>query len=169
MIRLWSGHCFHHIGAWPTCVEVNDIIVASAYELSGHRAWSSSHCSTIRPWWPFSRCRVTKRFGGDTLLTPAHQTNSGDDGRLLHQRWVVRRWWQNNQLPVHPTVTELHPVFTMYLLIQLGLNNFLNTHHADIIITHHSLCPQWRVLVIITIDTNITTVSTDELIQAVHR
>jgi hypothetical protein len=46
-----------------------------------------------------------------------HQTNSSGDGRLLHQRWVVRRWWQNNQRPLYPTVTELHLVFTMYLLI----------------------------------------------------
>ena len=86
-----------------------------------------------------------------------HQTNSGGDGRLLRQRRVVQRWWQNNQRPLHPTVTELHLVFTMYLLIQLGLNNLLNTHHTDIIITHHSSCPQQRVLVIITkLDTNIT-------------
>ena len=67
-------------------------------------------------------------------------------------------------------VTELLLVFTMYLLIQLGLNKLLNTHHTDIIITHHSSCPQRRVLVIITmLDTNITTISTDELTQTVHR
>jgi hypothetical protein len=82
--------------------------------------------------------------------TLPHQTNSGGDGHLLHQRRVVRRWWQNNQWPLHPMVTELHMIFTIYLLIQLGLNNLLNTHHIDIIITHHSSCPQWRVLVIIT-------------------
>jgi hypothetical protein len=99
-----------------------------------------------------------------------HHTNSGGDGRLLHQRRVVWQWWQNNQRPLHSTLTELHLVFPMYLLIQLGLNNLLNTHHIDIIITHHSSCPQWRVLVIITmLDTNITNVSTDELTQAVHR
>jgi hypothetical protein len=74
-----------------------------------------------------------------------HQTNSGSDGRLLQQWWVVRRWWQNNQRPLHPIVTELHPVFTMYLLIQLGLNNLLNTCHTNIIITHHSSCPERRV------------------------
>ena len=100
----------------------------------------------------------------------SHQTKSGGDGRLLHQRWLVRRWWQNNQRPLHPMVTELHPVFTMYLLIKLDLNNLLNTYHTNMIITHHSSCPQWRVLVIITtLDTSITTVSTDELTQAVHR
>ena len=71
--------------------------------------------------------------------------------------------------PIHPTVAESLPVFTMYLLIQLGLNNLWNTHHTDIIITHHSLCQQRRVRVIITmLDTNITTMSTDELTQAVH-
>ena len=50
----------------------------------------------------------------------------------------------------------------------MGLNNLLYTHHTDIIITHHSSCPQRRVLFIVTIDTNITTVSTDKLTQAVH-
>ena len=58
-----------------------------------------------------------------------------------------------------------HNVFTN----SAGLNNLLNTQHTDIIITHHSSCPQRRVLVIITIDTNITTMSTNELTQAVHR
>jgi hypothetical protein len=46
-----------------------------------------------------------------------HQTNQWPLRRLLHQRRVVRRWWQNNQWPLHSTVTELHPIFTMYLLI----------------------------------------------------
>ena len=65
---------------------------------------------------------------------------------------------------------ELLLVFTMYLLVPLGLNNLLNTHHIDIIITHHSSYPQQSVLVIITmLYTNIITVSTDELTQAVHR
>jgi hypothetical protein len=96
-----------------------------------------------------------------------YQTNSGGDGCLLHQRRVVQRWWQNNQRPLYPTVTELHPVFTMYLVIQLGLNNLLN---KNIIITHHSSCPQRRVLVIIImLGTNITNVSTDKLTQAVHK
>ena len=98
-----------------------------------------------------------------------HQTNSGGDGRLLHQRRVVRQWWKINQRPIHLMVTELHPVFTMYLLIQLGLNNLLNTHHTDLIITHHSSCPQRRVFFIITSDTNITIKSTQEGTQAVHR
>ena len=92
-----------------------------------------------------------------------HETNSGGVGRLLHQQWVLRRWWPNRQRPLHPTVTELHPVFPIYLLIQMGLNNLLNTHHTNIIITHHSSCPQRRVLFIITSDTNITTVLTQEL------
>jgi hypothetical protein len=88
-----------------------------------------------------------------------HQTNSSGDGCLLHQRRVVWQWWQNNQWPLHLMVIKLYPVFTMYLLIQLGLNNSLNTHHIDIIIIHHSSCLQWRVLVIITmLNTNITTI-----------
>ena len=103
MIHLWSGPCFRHIGAWPAWVEAN-ITVASTNEPPGHRASSPSRCSTIRPWWSFSRCRVTKWFGGDTLLTPV----ASDE---------YQRWWQNNQWPVHPTVTKLLPIFTMYLLI----------------------------------------------------
>jgi hypothetical protein len=99
-----------------------------------------------------------------------HQMNSGGDGRLLHQRRVVWQWWQNNQRPLLLTMTELHPIFTMYLLIQSSLNNLLNTHHTYIIITHHLSCPQQRVLGIITmLDTNIIAVSTDKLTQAVHR
>jgi hypothetical protein len=37
------------------------------------------------------------------------------------------------------TSDDDRPIFTMYLLIQLGLNSLLNTHHTDIIITsiHH--------------------------------
>ena len=156
MIRPWLYPYFRHIGSRPTCVEAN-ITVASTNKPPGHRASSPSRCSMIRPWWSFNRCRVTKWFGGDILLTPA----ASDE---------YRQWWQNNQWPVHPTVIEFLLVFTMYLLIQLGLNSLLNTHHIDIIITHHSSCPQRRVLVIITmLDTNITIVSTDELIQAVHR
>ena len=50
----------------------------------------------------------------------------------------------------------------------MGLNNLLNTHHTDIIITHHSSCPQRRALFVVTMDTNVTTVSTDELTQEVH-
>jgi len=46
-----------------------------------------------------------------------HQMKSGGDGRLLHQRRLIRRWWQNNQQPLHLMVIELHPVFIMYLLI----------------------------------------------------
>jgi hypothetical protein len=159
---------FHRIGVWPTCAEAN-ITVASAYEPFDHRAWSPSRCNMIRLWWSCSRCRVTNDSVVMHYLPLLHQTNSGGDGRLLHQRRVVRRW-QNNQRPLHPTVTELHLVFTMYLLIQLGLNNLLNTHHTDIIITHHSSCPERRVLVIITmLNTSKTTVSTDELTQAVYR
>jgi len=67
MIHLWSGPYFYRIGAWSTCVEAN-ITVASVYEPSGHRALSPSCCSTIHPWWFFSRCQITKRFDGDILL-----------------------------------------------------------------------------------------------------
>ena len=160
---------FHRIGAWPPVSRWTSPLLQRMNRLvigHGHRrvvVWSARdyplvsvgllNDSVVMHYWP--------------LL---HQTNSGGDGCLLHQRRVVRRWWQNNQRPLHPTVIELHPVFIMYLLIQLGLNNLLNTHHTDIIITHHSSCPQWRVLVIITmLDTNITTMSTDKLTQAVHR
>jgi hypothetical protein len=46
-----------------------NITIASAYEPSGHRAWSPLLYSTIHLWWSFSRCRFIKWFGGDTLLT----------------------------------------------------------------------------------------------------
>jgi hypothetical protein len=139
MNRLVIGHGHCRAAIWSTC---DDPIVGVGL----------LNDSVVMHYWPM-----------------LHQTNSGGDGRLLHQRQVVRRWWENNQRPLHLTVTELHTVFTTYLLIQLDLNNLLNTHHTDIIITHHSSCPQWRVLVIITmLDTNKTTVSTDELTQAVH-
>jgi hypothetical protein len=99
-----------------------------------------------------------------------YQTNSSGDGLLLPQRRVVRRWWRNNQLPLHSTVTEFHPIFTNVFTNSAGLNKLLNTHHTDIIITHHSSYPQWRVLIIITmLDTNITIMSTNELTQVVHR
>ena len=140
MNRLVIGHGHHHVAVWSA---YDDPLVYVGL----------LNVLAVLHYWPLP-----------------HQTNSGGDSRLLHQRRVVRRWWQNNQWPLHPTVTELYPVFTMYLLIQLDLNNLLNTHHIDIIITHHSSYPQQRVLVIITmLDINITTVPTDELTQAIHR
>jgi hypothetical protein len=56
-----------------------------------------------------------------------HQMISGVDGCLLHQWRVVWWWWQNNQRPVHLMVTKLHPIFTMYLLINfvtIGLYHY---------------------------------------------
>jgi hypothetical protein len=155
--------------AWPACVEAN-ITVALAYDHlvigHGHRraAIRFAHDDHV----------VGVRLLNDSVVMHywpmPHQMNSSGDGHLLHQRRVVWRWWQNNQWPLHPMVIELHLVFTMYLLIQLGLNNLMDTHHIYIIITHHSSCPQWRLLIIIImLDTNKTTVSTDELTQAVHR
>jgi hypothetical protein len=54
-----------------TCLYEANITVASAYGPPSHRAWSPSRCITIHLWWSFSRCRVTKRFGGDMILIPA--------------------------------------------------------------------------------------------------
>jgi hypothetical protein len=160
---------FRCIGSRPACVGAN-ITVASAYEPSGHKAWSPSRCSTICLWWSFSRCGLLNDSTVIHYWPLPHQTNSDGDGRLLHQWRVVWRWWQNNQRPLLLTVTKLYPIFTMYLLIQPSLNNLLNTLHTNIIITHHLSCPQWRLLGIITmLDTNITAVSTDKLTQAVHR
>jgi hypothetical protein len=137
MNRLVIGHGHRHVAVWSG----HDDPLIDAGLLND---------SAVMHYWP--------------LL---HQSNSDSDGCLRHQRRVVWQWWQNNQQPLHPMVTELHLVFTMYFLIQLGLNNLLNTHHTNIIITHHSPCPQRRVFVIITmLGTNITTVSIDELTQA---
>ena len=96
--RLCSGHQHRRLVLWPDClrysfavaltiettIEVN-ITVASAYEPSVQMSWSPSPCTTIRLWWSFSRCRVTKGFGGDTLLSLPHNTYSDGVGRLHHQ------------------------------------------------------------------------------------
>ena len=199
MIRTWSGPCFCHIGAWPAYVGVHShhrvglwsiydqVLVSVALELDppvsrwtslslrhmNHLVIGHGHHHVV-VWSTYDDPLVGVRLLNDSAVMHywplLHQTNSGGDGRLLHQRRVVWRWWQNNQRHLHPTVTELYPLFIMYLLIQLGLNNLLNTHHTDIIITHHSSCPQRRVLVIITmLDNNITTMLTDELTQVVYR
>jgi hypothetical protein len=198
MIHPWSDPYFRRIGARPACVGIHkhrriglwsihdQVLVFGALEhdppvlrwtslplqrmnrlVIGHghhrvAVWSSRND-------PLVGVGLLNNLAVTHYWPLPHQMNSGSDGCMLHQRQVVWWWWQNNQWPVHLMVTELHPVFTMYLLIHLGLNNLLNTHHTDIIITHHSSCPKQRVLVIITMDTNITTVSTDELTQAVHR
>ena len=166
MIRPWLGLCFCRIGARPAYARrtspslqrMNRLVIGHGHR---HIAVRSAHDD------PLFSVGLLNDLAVIHYWPLPHQMNSGGDGRLLHQWWVVGQWWQNNP---HPTVIELHPVFIMYLLIQLSLNNLLNTHHTDIIITHHSSCPQQRVLAIITmLDTNKTIVSTDELTQAVHR
>jgi hypothetical protein len=154
----------------------NDPIVCSACSSSlWHpiRLYRGGHHCHFSVWTVWSSKMVTVALQYDSTVIhywpQSHEMNSDSVGHLIHQLWVLWCWWQNRQWLLHPTVIELHLVFIIYLPIQMGLNNLLNTHHTDIIITHHSSCPQCRVLFVIRSDTNITTVSTQELIQAVHR
>ena len=130
MIRLCRGYQNHRVGKSTACVVVTSTValyfnptvsgagslsvrfrdacvevsttVASAYDPPVQRSWSPSSWTTIRLWWSFSRCRVTKRFGGDTLLSLPHNTYSDGDKISSHFIIIINSagplivWWKQS-------------------------------------------------------------------------